>query len=134
MARAGPCGDIARLEQLLDEYAQVIAMDPAKAPALRGEIWTLIQAAQLDHDLGLDAAPDEVFDEFVLHVDGWLCEIKDAQIRDGLHILGHVPEGAELINLVLAVLRSSQIFGGQANGVSGCERHSGSAKMHPFPR
>ncbi|HEX3206584.1 MAG TPA: cobaltochelatase subunit CobN, partial [Propionibacteriaceae bacterium] len=93
---------------------------PAKAPALRGEIWTLIQAAQLDHDLGLDAAPDDaVFDEFVLHVDGWLCEIKDAQIRDGLHILGRTPEGDELINLVLAVLRSSQIFGGQVNGVSG---------------
>ncbi len=120
MARAETYGDIARLEQLLDEYAQVNAMDPAKAPALRGEIWTLVQAAQLDHDLGLEAAPDdEAFDEFVLHVDGWLCEIKDAQIRDGLHVLGHVPEGDELINLVLAVLRASQIFGGQANGVLG---------------
>jgi cobaltochelatase CobN len=113
MARAESYGDIARLEQLLDEYAQVNAMDPAKAPALRGEIWTLIQAAQLNHDLGVNAAPDEeAFDEFVLHVDGWLCEIKDAQIRDGLHVLGHAPEGDELINLVLAVLRSPQIFGG----------------------
>ena len=113
MARAESYGDIARLEQLLDEYAQVNAMDPAKAPALRGEIWTLIQAAQLNHDLGMDAAPDEeAFDEFVLHVDGWLCEIKDAQIRDGLHVLGHAPEGNELINLVLAVLRSPQIFAG----------------------
>jgi cobaltochelatase CobN len=120
MARAETYGDIARLEQLLDEYAQVNAMDPAKAPALRGEIWTLIQAAQLDHDLGLSAPPqDEVFDEFVLHVDGWLCEIKDAQIRDGLHVLGQPPEGDELINLVLAVLRSPQIFGGQVNGVPG---------------
>jgi cobaltochelatase CobN len=120
MARAETYGDIARLEQLLDEYAQVNAMDPAKAPALRGEIWTLIQAAQLDHDLGLNAPPeDEVFDEFVLHVDGWLCEIKDAQIRDGLHVLGRAPEGDELVNLVLAVLRPSQIFGGQVNGVMG---------------
>ncbi|HEU4909368.1 MAG TPA: cobaltochelatase subunit CobN, partial [Propionibacteriaceae bacterium] len=113
MARAESYGDIARLEQLLDEYAQVNAMDPAKAPALRGEIWTLIQAAQLNHDLGVAAAPaEDAFDEFVLHVDGWLCEIKDAQIRDGLHVLGHAPEGDELINLVLAVLRSTQIFGG----------------------
>ena len=120
MARAETYGDIARLEQLLDEYAQVNVMDPAKAPALRGEIWTLIQAAQLDHDLGLAAPPeDEVFDEFVLHVDGWLCEIKDAQIRDGLHVLGRAPEGDELINLVMAVLRSSQIFGGQVNGILG---------------
>ena len=120
MARAESYGDIARLEQLLDEYAQVNAMDPAKAPALRGEIWTLITAAQLDHDLGLEKAPEEeAFDDFVLHVDGWLCEIKDAQIRDGLHVLGQVPDGAELINLVLAVLRSPQIFGGQVNGVPG---------------
>ena len=64
-------------------------MDPAKLPAVRAQIWTLIQAAKLDHDLGLDDRPhDAEFDEFILHVDGWLCEIKDAQIRDGLHVLG----------------------------------------------
>jgi cobaltochelatase CobN len=120
MARAESYGDIARLEQLLDEYGNVRAMDPAKAPALRGEIWTLIQAAQLDHDLGLSGRPaDDGFDEFVMHVDGWLCEIKDAQIRDGLHVLGRAPEGEELINLVLAILRSGQIFGGRVNGVPG---------------
>ena len=43
MARAESYGDIARLEQLLDEYGNVSVMDPAKAPALRGEIWTLLQ-------------------------------------------------------------------------------------------
>ncbi|HZA74406.1 MAG TPA: cobaltochelatase subunit CobN [Propionibacteriaceae bacterium] len=120
MARAESYGDIARLEQLLDEYSNVLAMDPAKVPALRGEIWTLIQAAQLEHDLGLDDRPDdEAFDEFVMHVDGWLCEIKDVQIRDGLHVLGQAPAGDELVNLVLAVLRANQIFGGQVNGVPG---------------
>ena len=133
MARAESYGDIARLEQLLDEYAQVNAMDPAKAPALRGEIWTLITSAQLDHDLGLERAPDdEIFDEFVLHVDGWLCEIKDAQIRDGLHVLGQVPEGSELINLVLAMLRSPQIFGGQVNGVPGLRAALGLADDAPL--
>jgi cobaltochelatase CobN len=119
MARAASYGDVARLEQLLDEYGNVKAMDPAKAPALRGEIWTLIQAAKLDHDLGLTDRPDDaVFDEFVLHVDGWLCEIKDVQIRDGLHVLGQPPETEGRINLVLSILRSNQIFGGQ-NSVPG---------------
>jgi cobaltochelatase CobN len=133
MARAETYGDIARLEQLLDEYAQVNAMDPGKAPALRGEIWTLIQAAQLDHDLGVDAAPDEeAFDEFVLHVDGWLCEIKDAQIRDGLHVLGQLPSGDDLINLVLAILRSPQIFGSQVNGVPGLRSALGLADDAPI--
>ena len=135
MARAESYGDIARLEQLLDEYAQVNAMDPAKAPALRGEIWTLITSAQLDHDLGVERAPDdEIFDEFVLHVDGWLCEIKDAQIRDGLHVLGQVPKGGELINLVLAMLRSPQIFGGQVNGVPGLRAALGLADDAPLER
>ena len=89
MARAESYGDIARLEQLLDEHANIAAMDPAKLPAIRGEIWTLMHAAEMHRDLGLDDRPDdEEFDDFILHVDGWLCEIKDAQIRDGLHVLG----------------------------------------------
>ena len=57
MARAESYGDIARLEQLLDEHAQIASMDPAKLPAVRAQIWTLIQAAKLDHDLGLDGRP-----------------------------------------------------------------------------
>jgi cobaltochelatase CobN len=114
MARAESYGDIARLEQLLDEYASATAMDPAKAPALRSQIWELITAAQMHQDLGLDDRPgDQEFDEFVLHVDGWLCEIKDVQIRDGLHVLGQAPAGDDKINLVLAVLRSPQLFGGR---------------------
>ncbi|MEU7411324.1 cobaltochelatase subunit CobN [Streptomyces sp. NPDC042638] len=113
MARADSYGDIARLEQLLDEYAQISSMDPAKLPAIRAQIWTLIQAARLDHDLGLDDRPDDDgFDDFLLHVDGWLCEVKDAQIRDGLHVLGNPPAGADRVNLVLAILRARQIWGG----------------------
>jgi cobaltochelatase CobN len=113
MARAESYGDIARLEQLLDEYAQISSMDPSKLPAIRAQIWTLIQAARLDHDLGLDDRPDDDgFDDFLLHVDGWLCEVKDAQIRDGLHVLGGAPTGPERVNLVLSILRARQIWGG----------------------
>ncbi|MEU5950936.1 cobaltochelatase subunit CobN [Streptomyces sp. NPDC047525] len=116
MARADSYGDIARLEQLLDEHAQIASMDPAKLPAIRAQIWTLIQAAKLDHDLGLEDRPeDEGFDEFIMHLDGWLCEIKDVQIRDGLHVLGGAPAGADRVNLVLAILRARQIWGGTAS-------------------
>jgi cobaltochelatase CobN len=114
MARAESYGDIARLEQLLDEHQQVAAMDPAKLPQLRSAIWTLLQAAKLDHDLGLaDRPDDDGFDELLLHVDGWLCEIKDAQIRDGLHTLGLAPTGAARVNLVLSILRARQIWAGR---------------------
>jgi len=120
MARAESYGDIARLEQLLDEYANIAAMDPAKLPAIRAQIWTLMHAAQMHQDLGLDERPDdEAFDEFILHVDGWLCEVKDAQIRDGLHILGQAPEGEARVNLVLAILRATQIWGGDAGSLPG---------------
>jgi cobaltochelatase CobN len=113
MARAESYGDIARLEQLLDEHANIAALDPAKLPAVRAQIWTLLQAARLDHDLGLSDRPDdERFDDFVMQVDGWLCEIKDSQIRDGLHVLGQAPLGPGRVDLVLAILRARQIWGG----------------------
>ncbi|UQX09416.1 cobaltochelatase subunit CobN [Candidatus Mycobacterium methanotrophicum] len=113
MTRAETYGDIARLEQLLDEHASVAALDPGKLPAIRQQIWTMIRAAKMDHDLGLAERPeDDSFDDLLLHVDGWLCEIKDVQIRDGLHILAEVPQGKQELNLVLAVLRARQLFGG----------------------
>jgi cobaltochelatase CobN len=115
MARADTYGDLAKLEQLLDEYAMVSALDPAKLPAVRAQVWELISAAQLHHDLHVDAAPAAgEFDEFVLHVDGYLCEIKDAVIRDGLHVLGSAPAGEQRISTVQAVLRATQVWAGRA--------------------
>src|SRR5664279_3607502 len=120
MARAESYGDIAKLEQLLDEYANIAAMDPAKLPAIRAQIWTHMRAAEMHRDLGLDEVPDdEQFDDFIFNVDGWLCEIKDAQIRDGLHVLGQAPEGEARVNLVLSILRASQIWGGETGAVPG---------------
>src|SRR5215469_10323089 len=120
MARADTYGDLAKLEQLLDEYATVAALDPDKLPALRAQIWSLIEAAHLHHDLGVDAQPGTAeFDEFVLHIDGYLCEVKDAAIRDGLHILGAAPEGEALVNLVLVILRSAQVWGGTSGALPG---------------
>ncbi|MEN3540951.1 cobaltochelatase subunit CobN [Microbispora sp. ZYX-F-249] len=128
MARADSYGDLARLEQLLDEHATVAALDPAKLPAVRARIWTLIQAAQLHHDLHVDERPqDAEFDDFLLHVDGYLCEIKDAQIRDGLHILGQVHTGEARVNLVLAVLRARQVWAGAAGALPGLREALGLA-------
>ncbi|MQY11041.1 Aerobic cobaltochelatase subunit CobN [Streptomyces sp. RB5] len=120
MARAESYGDIARLEQLMDEHANIAAMDPAKLPAVRGEIWSLMRAAEMHRDLGLDERPEDTdFDDFLLHVDGWLCEIKDAQIRDGLHVLGQPPTGEARVNLVLSILRAAQVWGGVGHAVPG---------------
>ncbi len=129
MARAESYGDIARLEQLLDEHANIATLDPAKLPAIRAQIWTLIQAARMDHDLGLANRPgDEEFDEFILHVDGWLCEVKDVQIRDGLHVLGSAPAGEARVNLVLAMLRARQMWAGRVAALPGLREALGLAE------
>ncbi|HEV7535211.1 MAG TPA: cobaltochelatase subunit CobN, partial [Acidimicrobiia bacterium] len=111
MTRAEVYDDLARLERLLDEYYQVSTLDPAKLPTLRAQIWELCERAALDHDLdragGSAPAADE-FDGFLLHLDGYLCELKDAQIRGGLHTLGRPPEGDAEIDLLAALLRLPQ--------------------------
>ncbi|WP_229069523.1 cobaltochelatase subunit CobN [Actinoplanes sp. DH11] len=129
MARAESYGDIARLEQLLDEHANIAALDPAKLPAIRAQIWTLIQAAKMDHDLGRSDRPDdEEFDDFIMHIDGWLCEVKDVQIRDGLHVLGSAPVGEARINLVLAMLRARQMWAGKVAALPGLREALGLAE------
>ncbi len=110
MTRADVYDDLARLEQLLDTYASVSAMDPAKAPALREEVWEVLVAAEIHRDLDLGDAPpaEEEFVDVLVHVDGYLCALKDAQIRGGLHVLGRVPDGGALVDTVLAVTRLAQ--------------------------
>src|SRR5947199_10057791 len=42
-------------------------------------------------------------------LDGYLCELAGAQIRDGLHILGQVPEGEQMVGLLLALTRIANL-------------------------
>ena len=104
MTTADSYGDITRCEQLMDEYARAQGMDPQKLPMLRQQIWEVVQKARLNEDLNVHEIPDD-FDDFILHVDGYICELKDAQIRDGLHTLGEAPESEMLIGLLLALTR-----------------------------
>ncbi|HET7524128.1 MAG TPA: cobaltochelatase subunit CobN, partial [Acidimicrobiales bacterium] len=109
MTRADSYDDITRLEQLLDEHAQVASLDPSKLPAIRRKVWELLVSAELHRDLGVDEAPDgDAFDDLINHVDGYLCELKDAQIRGGLHVLGRVPSGDERLDMLLALTRLPQ--------------------------
>jgi len=135
MARADTYGEMAKLEQLLDEYATVAALDPDKLPALRAQIWSLIEAAHLHHDLGVEAQPGSAeFDEFVLHIDGYLCEVKDAAIRDGLHILGAAPAGEALVNLVLVILRAPQLWSARWGALPGLRAALGFPEGDSAPR
>jgi cobaltochelatase CobN len=109
MTRADTYDDLARLEALLDEHARVQSLDPAKLPAIRRKVWDVLVYAEIHRDLGVAHEPQgDEFDELVLHVDGYLCELKDAQIRGGLHVLGQPPIGEALVDLVLALTRLPQ--------------------------
>ena len=110
MMRAETYDEMAQLEQLLDDYARAEALDPAKLPTLANRIWSLIHEAELHRDLHIDEDEQPDLDDFgtlIEHVDGYLCEIKDLQVRDGLHILGVPPQGEQLEGLVNAILRLS---------------------------
>ncbi|MDQ4004260.1 MAG: cobaltochelatase subunit CobN [Actinomycetota bacterium] len=120
MTRAETYDDLARLEQLLDEYYQVETLDPSKLPAIRARIWETLRDAELHRDLGVEEQPEE-FGDFLNHVDGYLCEIKDLPIRGGLHVLGEPPKGGALRHLVAAILRLG------AGEVPGLRRSVGAA-------
>ena len=104
MTTADTYNELAKLEQLMDEYVRVQALDPAKLPIIEAQIWQLVEETRMNQDLSVNERPED-FSAFLQHIDGYLCELKDSQIRDGLHILGRIPERDDRINLLLALTR-----------------------------
>ncbi|POR27942.1 cobaltochelatase subunit CobN [Flavobacterium columnare] len=102
MTRAENYGSLTKLEHLIDEYYEAFTLDPKRASALKKQIKALVQEAHLDTDLQTSA---EDIDELLVKLDGYLCDLKEAQIRDGLHIFGKVPENDQLLDLLIALHR-----------------------------
>jgi cobaltochelatase CobN len=109
MTDAGVYADLRELEGLMDEYARAADLDPAKRPRLLVRIAEVVANAELHRDLDRDTppTPDEM-PALLPRLDGYLCDIKAAQIRDGLHILGRTPDGEQLVGLALALVRQRQ--------------------------
>jgi cobaltochelatase CobN len=106
MTEAGAYGELRQLEHLLDEFYVVQSLDPVKAPLILERIGDVVQQAALHRDLEWAEAPTvEQLPALLPRLDGYLCEIKEAQIRDGLHVLGQLPEGGQLVDLLLALVR-----------------------------
>lgn len=109
MTRAETYGDLLKLEQLMDEYYQVSALSPEKRPVIVRRILELVRQTEIYRDLQYAEAPgEEQLDRFLTDVDGYLCQIKESQIRGGLHILGRLPEGSALHHLLIALIRLDQ--------------------------
>ncbi len=135
LTTAGVYGELEQLAQLVDEYYQVELLDPSKLPVLQRQIWDLIKQARLDRDLarlmtedhgdhthqwdeGLTAEGTPVSlasmqGKDVAHLledlDGYLCELAGAQIRDGLHIFGQAPAGEQFVELLQALTRRANL-------------------------
>ena len=108
MTRAELYGDLHRLEGLIDEYYEAQTLDPIRLPLIRDRLSQLITEANLHRDLGIDPVKldDSTLAAFLKTTDGYLCELKESQIRDGLHIFGQCPQGRQLCDLIVAIARN----------------------------
>ncbi|WP_182083934.1 cobaltochelatase subunit CobN [Aureimonas sp. ME7] len=103
LTRAESHGPARDLERLVDEYYEASNGDPRRAALLRRQILELAADSGLGADAGIDAA--EAGDSALEKLDAWLCDLKEMQIRDGLHIFGRAPDGRLLTDLTVALAR-----------------------------
>ncbi|MFO5472871.1 MAG: cobaltochelatase subunit CobN, partial [Dolichospermum sp.] len=107
MTRAQLYGPLQQLENLIDEYYEAENLDPSRLTKIRDRIQELVIKENLYKDLGITNPKDITnFETLILNsLDGYLCELKEAQIRDGLHIFGQCPQGTQLRDLIVAIAR-----------------------------
>ena len=103
LTRAETYGPLKQLEILVDEYYEAAGVDPRRLTYLKKQILELIRDIGLDQDAGIKGDDDDL--EALEKLDAYLCDLKEMQIRDGLHIFGLSPEGQLKIDLAVALVR-----------------------------
>ncbi|MEO1307311.1 MAG: cobaltochelatase subunit CobN, partial [Pseudomonadota bacterium] len=101
LTRAETYGPLRDLEALVDEYYEAAGVDPRRLEHLAKEILSTCQSVGLDRDVGFTGSEAEDLNR----LDAYLCELKEAQIRDGLHIFGQSPIGDQARDLAIALVR-----------------------------
>ncbi len=112
LTRAEAYGPLKDLEALVDEYYEAAGIDPRRIEVLKKEILAMTSATGLGEDAGLTG---EDIDTDLATLDAYLCELKEAQIRDGLHIFGQSPVGDQERDLLQALVRVPRGDGGGAD-------------------
>ena len=105
LTRAELYGNLEQLETLIDEYYEAQTLDPKRLKIIGDRITSLVTETNLNQDLGINSINNDSLSQFVTIADGYLCELKEAQIRDGLHILGSCPKDTQLRDLVISITR-----------------------------
>ena len=100
---AGSHGAALELERLIDEYAGADGLDKRRTALLRADILDRADALGLLEECG--ASTDMSEDDRLARLDTYLCDVKDLQIRDGLHIFGRIPAARRRAALLDALLR-----------------------------
>ncbi|NKL32408.1 cobaltochelatase subunit CobN [Rhizobium leguminosarum bv. viciae] len=103
LTRAESYGPLKDLEALVDEYYEASGGDPRRIRLLSRQILDLVTDIGLDRDAGI--AKGESEGEALKKLDAYLCDLKEMQIRDGLHVFGVSPEGRLLTDLTVALAR-----------------------------
>ncbi len=109
LTRAESYGPLKQLEALVDEYFEAAGLDRRRLAPLSTEILSLAESIGLDIDVGFQPGDDEA--ARLGKLDAYLCDLKEMQIRDGLHIFGCAPEGRLLEDLLVALVRVPRGFG-----------------------
>jgi cobaltochelatase CobN len=89
LVQAGTGAGLGRLEALLDEYANADGLDPARRDRLRASIAEEADSVGLGETLGLAGAEDPL-----ARIDAFVCDVKDSQFGEGLHVFGRGEQGA----------------------------------------
>lgn len=106
LTRAETYGPLQVLERQMDEYYEALSLDPRRATRLRQAILDQVITHGLHADLGFEAPADDAARQRLLErLDAYLCEIKESQIRDGLHVFGQSPAGRQRADTLLALAR-----------------------------
>jgi len=107
LTRAETYGPLRNLELLADEYYEAQLLDPRRARELQRDILQLVRDTHIDRELQLDEKLDSDADAAIWlpRLDTYLCDLKESQIRDGLHVFGESPTGRLRIDTLLALLR-----------------------------
>ncbi|SDW59583.1 cobaltochelatase CobN subunit [Ruegeria halocynthiae] len=90
LKESGTPDRMVRLESLLDEFSNADGLDPKRRDRLQEDIRDEARAIGLERDLGLDQAT--CIAEAITRIDRFVCDIKESQFGDGLHIFGRVPD------------------------------------------
>ena len=101
MQLSGSYEELQELEQALDEYVHFRQTQPENLDTVK----EIVREKAAACNFGDDIAEGDDFDDYVGRLHNYVTDIKNMQIRTGLHIMGQPPEGDGLSEYVEALVR-----------------------------